>query len=163
MYGGIICFQHNYYNFCPHIESVYQFPHTTRGAPGHSRIMGSQYRTSFMLPIWHLKFGGCSRSLDSLLNLGFLTLCEFLATSKISVNLYLLYSPDLAVYDLFLFQKHMMSLKGRRFNESLILKNHGGYLPRSKNTIHRMLQKVVHSLVLLYQVGRKLLCKGNFD
>jgi len=57
----------------------------------------------------------------------------------------------------------MMSLKGRRFNDITDFKKSWGYLPRSKNTIHRMLQKVVDSLALLYKVGRKLLCKGNFD
>ena len=81
-------------------------------------------------PIWHLEFGDCARPFDSLLNLGFLSLCEFLATSKMAVSLYLLYSPDLAVCDLFLFQKHMMSLKGRRFNVITDFKKSWGILAK---------------------------------
>jgi hypothetical protein len=65
---------------------------------------------------------------------------------------YLLYLPDLAVCDLFLFQKLMMSLKGRRFNDVTDFKKLWGYLPRSKNAIHKMLQMVVRSLALPYKV-----------
>jgi hypothetical protein len=52
------------------------------------------------------------------------------ATSKVAVNPYLLYSPDLAMCDLFLFQKLMMSLKGRRFNDITDFKKLWGLLAK---------------------------------
>ena len=49
-----------------------------------------------------------------------------------AVNPFLLYSPDLAVCDLFLFQKLMMSLKRRRFNDIIDFKKLWGVLAKIK-------------------------------
>jgi hypothetical protein len=68
---------------------------------GHSRIVGPQYGTFFMSPVWHLEFGGgfqiFEQSVDTRFPPPALSVCKFLAKSKMAVDQQFLCSLHLAV------------------------------------------------------------------